>query len=148
MEFIFPYITLAITIAIIWFMPKQLSRKEIYITWGFMAALTVYTDLSFGAVLDLYDFGNSPKIDFYDLPLQATLPASFAIIFLNFMPQRKIHFVIYLILTVLFSLIYEWISLLTEYLVYKGWKMWYSIPFYVIGMLFLRWHLFFLRKRA
>ncbi|MFC5452921.1 hypothetical protein [Paenibacillus aestuarii] len=148
MEFILPYFTFIIALFIIWFMPKYLSRREIYITWGWMAALTVYTDLILGVIFDLYDFGNEPAIDFFDLPLQATLAPSAAIIILNFMPRSKKSFILYLVAVVLFSIFYEWLCTLTGYIVPKGWKLWYSAPFYLLGTLFIRWHLFFLRKKS
>ncbi len=111
-----------------------------------MAALTIYTDLSFGFILDLYDFFE-PTVNFADLPLQALLPPSIGLIFLNFMPKKVQHFFVYLIGVVLISILFEYLSILTGYLIYKGWKLWYSVPFYLFGMIYLRWHLFYLRKR-
>lgn len=34
-----------------------------------------------------------------------------------------------------------------HYLVYKGWSIWYSAIIYFLGMLYLRWQLFFIRSR-
>lgn len=147
MGILFGYVSLAITILIIWFMPKRITRKEIYITWGWIAAITVYSDLVFGLILDLYDFVE-PEMNFLDLLLQATLPPSFGIIFINFLPRKRRQFIAYLVAVVIISLFYEWLSLLTGYLVYKGWKLWYSAPFYLFGMIYLRWHLSYLRKHA
>ncbi len=112
-----------------------------------MAALTIYTDLSFGFILDLYNFVE-PTLNFADLPLQALLPPSIGLIFLNFMPKKKCSTsFFYLIGVVLISIPFEYLSILTGYLIYKGWKLWYSVPFYLFGMIYLRWHLFYLRKR-
>ncbi|TVY10815.1 hypothetical protein [Paenibacillus cremeus] len=145
MGFVFAYSFFAVVAVYIWFMPKRLTRQEIYTTWGLMAAITVYTDMSFGLVLDLYDFGG-PEVNFQDVPLQALFAPSIAVVFLNYMPRKTSHFIGYLLVVVLISLFIEWICTLTGYLVYKGWKMEYSAPFYLLGMIILRWHLHFLRR--
>lgn len=142
----FACITVACTLIIIWFMPKHLSRKEFYITWITMAAVTIYTDLTFGLVFDMYDFV-SPDTPLLDLFVQATLPPSFGIIFLNFMPKSLLHFIPYLLFVVLISLLYESLSVAFAFLIYKGWKLWYSAPFYFFGMIYLRWHLHYIRSR-
>ncbi|MDQ1913276.1 CBO0543 family protein [Paenibacillus sp. GD4] len=140
------FITLVITLFIIWFMPKRLSKQEIYITWGWMACLTLITDLLFGATLDLYDFVES-DITVADIILQVTLPPSIGVIFLNFIPKKTLHFIIFLIVVTFVSSLYEWVATETGYLIFKGWKWWYSIPVYPLGMIYLRWHLNFIRKR-
>ncbi|MFC3886018.1 hypothetical protein ACFOU2_22075 [Bacillus songklensis] len=144
--YVFAYISLAITVFVIWFMPKRLSRQEIYVTWGIMATLALSVDLIFGMVYDLYDFVTK-DIPVKDIFLQDALPPSFGVIFLNFMPKRRLHFIIYLFFVTVCSILYELLSIKFGYLIYKGWSIWYSVPFYFIGMLFLRWHLFFIRNR-
>lgn len=141
----FGFITLCFTLPFVWFMPKRISLKEIYISWGWLAAITFNIDLIFGLILDLYDF-ESPSITIEDLILQFLLPPSFGVIILNFMPFRKRDFVLYLIGMTLFAITYEVLSLLTGYLVYKGWKLWFSVPFYALVILYLRIHLSLLRK--
>ncbi|WP_308638342.1 CBO0543 family protein [Paenibacillus silvisoli] len=147
MDVWFAYGSLAVALIVIWFMPKHLTRREIYLVWGFVAGITVYTDLVCGVVFDLYDFFESGKIDLVDLPLQATLAPSISVIFANFMPKALgRRFLYYLIGVVLFSCFFEWMSVLSQYLIYKGWKLYYSVPFYAVGMLYLRWHVGYLRK--
>lgn len=95
MGYVFAYTSLAIALVIAWLMPKHLTGREIYITWGWMAALTIYTDLSFGHIIDLYDFVD-PSINFKYLALEAALAPAFVIIFLNFMPERKLYFIFFI----------------------------------------------------
>lgn len=144
--FAFGYISLAITATIVWFMPKHLTKQEIYITWLILSGLTVNTDLVFGFVFDLYDFVDE-GIPLKDLFLQWFLPPSFGIIFLNFMPLKRSSFMWYLAVVVLISVFFEALSLQFHYLVYKGWSLWYSAIIYFLGMIYLRWHLFFIRSR-
>ncbi len=142
----FAIVSVAITICFIWFMPKRLSKQEIYITWGIMAALTLIIDLIFGLVYDLYDFA-TPNVTLIDIFLQAALPPSIGVIFLNFMPEKRSRFIPYLLLVTLSSVIFEWLCIMFKYLVYKGWSIWFSAIFYFLGMIYLRWHLFFIRRR-
>ncbi|MDG0809978.1 hypothetical protein [Cohnella rhizosphaerae] len=46
------------------------------------------------------------------------------------------------------SILFEWLSLKSGYLVNKGWRLYYSIPVYALGLLFLRWHLRFIRSES
>lgn len=110
-----------------------------------MIAITIYTDLFFGLILDLYDFFK-PEITLSDLVLQLLLPPSSGVLALNFMPWGTRRFIIYLVAVCALALLFEWLSLKAGYLVYKGWRLYYSIPVYAIGVLYLRWHLRFLRK--
>jgi hypothetical protein len=147
MGFWFAYTSLVLTLAIVFIMPKRITRKEIYATWGWMAALTLNTDIVFGLIFDLYDFV-TPSVNLHDIILQATLPPSVGIIIINFFPNATNRFLYYLFGTVLFALFYEWASIKTGYLVYKGWSFWYSIPIYIFGVLYLRWHIKYLRSSS
>ncbi|MEK3853799.1 hypothetical protein [Cytobacillus sp. FSL H8-0458] len=37
-----PYLSLAINLIVIWFMPKHLTNKEIYVSWAVIAYLLKY----------------------------------------------------------------------------------------------------------
>ncbi|WP_426451984.1 CBO0543 family protein [Paenibacillus sp. S-38] len=142
---IFAYVSSALIILAIFSLPKRLNRKEIYTTWFVMAAFTINTDLVLGVVFDLYDFIN-PDISLNDLVLQFILAPSAGVLVLNFQPKKRIKFILYLSGVLCFAIFFEWLATLFGYLVYKGWRLWYSIPFYLLGMLYLKWHLNFLRK--
>lgn len=141
----FAYIMFFVNLAIIYFMPKRLTRQEIYIAWGILSSVTLNTDLFFGNLLDKYDFVSS-KITFSDLLFQATVPPSFGVIFLNFMPTDRGRFIKYIIGWVIFSVVFEAISVKVDFLIYKGWKIWYSAVIYLLVFLYLRWHYFFIKK--
>ncbi|SFA81277.1 hypothetical protein SAMN05216312_101641 [Cohnella sp. OV330] len=143
----FAYASAVVAIAALIFSPRRLTKREIYITYFVMIALTIYTDLFFGLVLDQYDFIN-PDVSASDLILQISLPPTAGVLALNFMPSGVKRFIGYLILVVALALLFEWLSLRTGYLVYKGWSLYYSLVVYVIGLLFLRWHLRFIRSEG
>ncbi|MBP1934856.1 hypothetical protein J2Z37_004876 [Ammoniphilus resinae] len=145
-EFWFPYTILIINLLIIWFMPKRIAKQEIYILWFALAAIALYTDVLFGVVLDLFDYGKSPKVVFLELPIEALLPPSFGIIFLNYMPKDRMKYLRYMICWVVFSTFFEWITVCIDYLSYKGWKLWYSAVIYTIVFIFIRWHYYFIRR--
>lgn len=142
----FPSIETVIVLLIVWLMPKRLTRPEIYITWGFMAGLTLYIDFFFVLLCRLYIQG-TPDVDWQVLIFEALLSPAFGVIFLNFMPSRQKAFIGYLCLIVVpFSLLNEALALHFRYITYTGWKLWYSPAVYIGGMLFLRWHIHFLRS--
>ncbi|MDG0809977.1 hypothetical protein [Cohnella rhizosphaerae] len=93
----FAYGAAVAAIVFLIFSPKRLSRAEIYITYFVMIALTIYTDLFLGLVLDLYDFIN-PDVSVSDLILQIALPPTAGVLALNFMPAGTKRFIGYLVL--------------------------------------------------
>jgi len=138
------YITLILAILL---MPKRLNMQEIYITFLVVSFHTLLADLLFADIMDLYDVMEKNGPQYSDLFVQITLPALFGIIYLNFMPDKKMKFAIYLASWVIFSVFYEQISRHFNYLEYKGWKTWYSVLFYMYACTFMRWHIGFIRKR-
>lgn len=145
-DYWFPYVTMIFNLLFIRFMPKNLTKWEMYHTWWMLSALTIYSDLFFGDVLDLYDFGEK-SIQFMDLPIEALLPPSFGIIFLNFLPENNKRYIIYLMFWTMFSVAYEWLTVFFGFERLKGWVPWYSAPIYLLVFIFLKWHLHSLRKK-
>jgi len=137
------YIVLGLIILIT---PKRLTKQEVYITWIIVSLLTLLSDLTFGLFWDKYDLMNSKGPEPLDLIVEITLPALFGIIYVNFIPAGKRKFILYLLFWVAFSVGYEQISRVFGYISYKGWKVWYSIIFYLTVCLFMRWHSRFIRK--
>lgn len=141
----FAYFMIFVNLAIIYFMPKRLTKQEIYIAWGILSSVTLNTDLFFGYLLDQYDFVLS-KITLTDLLFQAIVPPTFGVIFLNFMPANREIIIKYVIGWVIFSVLFEVISVQVDFLIYKGWKLWYSAVIYLVVFLYLRWHYFFIKR--
>jgi hypothetical protein len=143
----FPYTVIIINLIIIWFMPKRLTQKEIYITWMTITAINLSTDIIFDLYFNLYHFVGGGKVHLSVHIVEWTLGPSNAIIFLNFMPPIWRVFMFYLITWIAYSLLFEAFSLHFHFLSYTGWKLWYSAPVYLLVFLFLRWHLRFVRAK-
>ena len=143
--FWFPTIETIILLPIVWFMPKRLTRLEIYVTWSVMAALTLATDILLNLAFKLY-YNETPKTDWQALILEILLPPAFGVIFLNFMPSRRVIFMAYSLIIVFLSDINELLNVHFRYITYVHWNICYSSFVYLFGMLFLRWHLHFIRR--
>ncbi|GAA4707528.1 hypothetical protein [Brevibacillus fulvus] len=141
----FAFIALAVNFLIIVLMPKRLTRKEMYMTGMTMLGITLFIDCIVGFALDLFDDVDK-EIHVVDIILEATIGPSYGLIITNFLPKGKAKFWLYLVAVVIISLVLESLFVYFKFLVYKGWTLWYSSLVYVLGMLFLRWHLRFIRS--
>lgn len=142
------YGTVIILGLIVYFMPKKITRKEMYITWFVISAITLFTDIIVGASFDLFNFGVDKKPRVPETILEVTLSPLASIIFLNFMPKKLLKFYLYVIAWTIASILFEYACLKVGYLSYKGWKLIYSAPFYIFTSLFLRWHYKYIRDNV
>lgn len=140
-----PYVVLMVNIVIIWLMPKNLTKLEIYINWIVIALINLSTDILLSFYFELYELAG-PGVQLSVHIIELTLAASFGIIYLNFMPKGLKAFVLYLAGWLLFSLILEFALVKLDFLRYFTWKLSYSVPYYIAALLFTRWHLHFIRK--
>lgn len=141
----FTYTTLVINLIVIWFMPKHLTIREIYVTWFVVALINLSSDVVLDLYFKLYEL-SSGGVQLWVHFLELTLGASYGIIYLNFMPKKVVKFVPYLIVWLVFALALEFVLIKINFINYKGWNLWYSLPYYIFFMLFLRWHIKFIRK--
>jgi hypothetical protein len=129
------------------FAPKRLVPIEIYATCIFAYAYGVTTDL----VLDLYYnlYGYLQK-GFQWLSLLAVMMylPSISFLFLNFYPFNKAlgRKVLYILSWTLFSVVFEWFVVNTDFFYYNGWKLLYSALVYPIIFLILVSNLKLVRK--
>lgn len=143
----FVYASFLVNVLIIWFMPKRLTRQEIYVSWGIAALLNLSTDVIFDLYLRMYDLG-PPGIQMSVHLMELTLGASYGVMFLNYMPEPIGRYLWYLVGWVAYSLLFEIVTIKIHFITYHGWKLWYSACVYIVVFLFLRWHLHFLRNES
>lgn len=141
------FMTIALIVAniFVWFMPKRLTRQEMYCTWLLMVVFTRTTDQLLDLYLNLYD-QLGPGIQWQAVVIQTFFPGAIGIIILNFMPKNGLKFIAYLIGCTLISIVFEWTTIRIGYLTFKHWSLWYSAGVYMIGITSLRFHLSFLRR--
>jgi hypothetical protein len=127
--------------------PKRISKIEIYSTCFFAYAYGLTTDLVLDIHYHLYGYFDKGFQWLGFLGIILYFP-SISLLFLNYYPlERKIFKkIIYILCWSIFSIIFEWICLQTEYFYYNGWKLWYSGALYPIIFIVLVINMRFVRK--
>ncbi|MFI8575516.1 hypothetical protein ACIGEL_07360 [Rossellomorea aquimaris] len=120
-------------------MPKRLTVRENLIMFPFVGYFAAVAHVLVGLLLDYVDFGPTKSVEFSDFALVAFAPSFIALLFLNFMKQDK-H-LLYVIIWTIFSFLIEVLFSLNGYMKHLEWKIWYSIPVYLVAFFLL--HLFF-----
>lgn len=112
---------------IAFFIPKRLSKIEIYASTMFALFLGTNTDLLLGRYFHLYSyFGKGIELKAFIGQYLYFIPIN--ILFLNFYPEpkgRKAK-IGYFLSWSIFSVCFEWIATQTVFFNYHGWKLWYS----------------------
>lgn len=134
---------------IVYYMPKHLTKLEMYATSLFAAVLQLLTDTFLEFKYDLYGYFTE-GVDWITLWVIFIVYPCVNIIFLNFFPsQGKLSDKgLYIIAWSAFAVVYEWIAVHTEYFYYNEWELLYSVPIYPVlyFLLFLNWR--FIQKLA
>lgn len=121
------YIFFILAIIIIYFIPKRLSKIEIYATTFFALFAGVTTDEILDIHYNLYGY-------FHEGFQWRGLIGSFlyfiptSILFLNYFPLGRsiLKKVMYILGCSIISVAIEWVVLQTEFFYHNGWKIWYS----------------------
>lgn len=136
-------ILFALTVLII--PKKNISWREIYITFGVVGFVTWFSDGLLARELDLFDIGNPQKAGIGDLLSYTFIPTSLAILYLNYLTTNnkwKLTFCFTLV-----SLLIEFGMVYVEYLKFKGWNWLFSIIVFLIAFGFLLpFHIKLIRK--
>lgn len=113
-------------------MPERLNATEMYIAW-LVTALTAFgLRWMLQLVSGRYHYF-TVRSELRDIvPDIITIPV-FGVIGLNFMPSRPKKIAWYVITWTALSLCVESLSVKTHFIVYTGWSLLYSIPFYLLG---------------
>lgn len=109
------------------FIPKNLTRDEMYSTSLLAGIFQLLVDIFLDVKYELYGYFEY-GVDWLSLiPIFGIYPA-LNIIFLNYYPfsGEAMKKVIYIIGWAVFALVYEWSSVQAGWFYYNGWKLWYS----------------------
>lgn len=137
----FPLAVGAAGLLFILLMPKRrLTWQGVYLTFGVVAAVALSMDVIIvGKYFDVFDLGAQYQEGIGDLASSGTIPASIAVIYLNYYdPKRKwLYVASFTVMSFLFELVLTQVG----YMKLKGWQTVYSLPFYIaIFSLWLPWH--------
>jgi hypothetical protein len=143
----FPIIAGIIIIIFVIFMPKKLTKKEIYVTYGVVGYVALILDVwVMATVLDLFNLGNPDKVGIGDMISYAIVSPSLAVIFINFYKKDKKW--LYVLVFSLISFLYEATLVRVGYMESRGWSAFYSIPIFIISYRFwFPWHLRFIEAK-
>lgn len=144
---IYLLVSVAIFNLIAYFMPKRMTKLEMYTTSLFSAFFQVMVDVYLDLKYDLYGYFEKGVQFRTSFVIFGIFPAV-NIIILNYFPfhddvKRK---GIYILAWTVFLLFYEWGSVKSGYFYYNGWKLWYSALCYPTILTILAWQLAWLRR--
>jgi len=125
------YIFFIILIFVSYFVQKNLTKSELYTTSIFAVLYGFITDEVLDLHLNLYGyFKHGFQWQGFFSCFMYFIPVN--ILFLNYFPLRESFWVKlrYIIIWTIFSTLFEWLILQTDYLYYNGWKLWYSACLY------------------
>jgi hypothetical protein len=125
------YLAGAILIPLSLLLKKHLTWKEWYVTFGIVGFLAWLGNIVMFYQLDLLDSGKPTIGSIPDIIMFAISPACVSVIYCNYLTSSKSKWGVALVFT-LGSLITEYLLVNVGFLVQKGWKVWYSIPFYLL----------------
>jgi len=124
------------------FIPKRLSKAEMYITSLYSLVWGHVIDMALDFKLTLYYYFDK-SIQWSDFLVPFLIYPSITILFLNYYPfeKRNKYKISYIIGWSIFSVIFEWFSEQTDFFTHVKWKLWHSAFLYPFLFLILLWHL-------
>jgi hypothetical protein len=133
------WIFVIILILAVLFMPKRLTFRENMIVFFSVGYFAWIAHFSTGLMADLYDLGSTKKVEFDDWLMVTLVPSLISIVYLNF--KKRDYGFLYIVIWTILSTLGEFTLVQLEYMRYQGWKLWYSIPVYLLAYLILPWYL-------
>ncbi|MGG3561185.1 CBO0543 family protein [Neobacillus rhizosphaerae] len=142
-------ITVIGSILAIIFIPKRISKLEMYTTSFFAIFLAAVADIYLDIKFDFYGFFNK-GVDWQYLPIFVFVYPAANIVFLNFYPFKKAWMkkVLYIVIWTFLTTGFEYIALHTEVFYHNEWRLWYSFFCYPFLYLILVVNLRFIRFLA
>lgn len=123
----FLILTIIVLNTVFWFMPKKLTKIEIFATCTFAVAFELLVNIYLDLKLDWYGYFTKGAQWGSMIAIFGIYPAANAI-FLNYLQYiktvgRKFCFII---ACSVFAVVYEWLAVKSGYFYYTQWKFWYS----------------------
>src|SRR4051794_22353354 len=119
------YLLISIIIfnTLVYFVPKNIKKQEIYSVAFFSLLLGLLSDITFDLKYDLYGYFEKGLQLKSILAVGGLFPAS-GILFLNFYPIEKslIQKIFYIVFWTGFCLFYEWTAIISGFFYHNGWN--------------------------
>jgi len=144
---IFVAISTVLLAIIIYLIPKNLKKHEIYTMSVLAILLGTTADLIFAVKYNLYILVTE-DIDYSPIFVGFFIYPAFNLIILNYFPYKKSLWqkIIYIFIWTIISLLYEVISVKVDFLHYRTWTLLYSAIVYPIVIIFFSYNLYLYRK--
>lgn len=123
-------ISILLTTTALFIRKKNITWREIYITFGVVGFATWFSDAMFARILDVFDIGHPKKPGLGDILSYTLIPTSLAILFLNYLTRNN-KWKLTIGFTFL-SLLIEFGMIHSGYMKYKGWHWSISIIAFVL----------------
>lgn len=129
------------------FIPKRLTKAEMYTTSLFALLWGHVVDMALDIKLSLYYYFNR-GLQWRDFFVPFLIYPAVSVLFLNLYPNKKGLFykICYITGWSIFSVVFEWLSARTRFFTHVRWKLWHSALLYPFLFLILLWHLRIVRK--
>lgn len=143
----FLIISIVILNFIAFFMPKRLSRVEIYASALFAIFLEYIANYVFDFIHHLYGYFK-PGVDLVSFIVVVGIYPAVITMFLNYFPYKSkvLSKLIYILGVALLYLFYEWLSIKSKYFYHSGWNYWLSAIAYPILLVIIMLNLKLVRK--
>lgn len=146
----FTLISLAVTLAIAFLLPKRFSAAEVTVYCVFTVFLSQSVD-SLIAVkpFDLYDVSDSSKYEIMDAVIYYVNYPPYNYIFLYFYDKWQLKGFLRTLFVLVYSglsVFFEWLACLCDVFTFKGWKLWYS-PFVYIAVFIMYLFVYHLTRK-
>lgn len=144
----FPIVCSIIVLIFLIFMPKRLTRREIFFTYSIVGFVALILDVFIIAdILDFFDMGDKNLEGLGDMVSYAVVAPGLSVIFLNFYKEEKRW--LYIAIFTAISFFYEVFLSKVGYLKLLGWNSLYSIPIeFVFYAFFFPWLLKLIRRNS
>lgn len=128
-------ISILLTTTVLFIRKKNITWREIYITFGVVGFATWFSDAMFARVIDVFDIGHPKKAGLGDILSYTFIPTSLAILYLNYLTKKNKWKLT--IIFILLSMLIEFGMIHSGYMKYKGWHWSISIIAFVLAFGFL-----------
>lgn len=130
------WITFAVLIIFLFVMPKTLTWRENILVIPLVSYCAWIAHFLVAVKLDFVDFGPTKEVEYSDFFLVTLTPPLLAITYLNYLKNK--HYIMYAVIWSVVSFFIEYLLSQSGFMKHHEWKLWYSLPVYLLSYLGLK----------